>query len=75
PPVRGETRPWCVALVDWSSRTGRALAHAGPRVLLAAVYRTSYRKVNDAGGVPPHHRTYADRVAHYLEEYTPPARK
>ncbi|MFF9219953.1 protein kinase domain-containing protein [Streptomyces viridosporus] len=42
------------------------------RVLLAAAYRTSYRKVNDAGGVPPKYRPYADRVAHYLQEYTPP---
>ncbi|MCT7356945.1 lytic transglycosylase domain-containing protein, partial [Streptomyces sp. 15-116A] len=42
------------------------------RVLLAAAYRTSYRKVNDAGGVPPKYRDYADRVAHYLKEYTPP---
>ncbi|WP_217144666.1 serine/threonine-protein kinase [Streptomyces sp. AC627_RSS907] len=45
------------------------------RVLIAAAYRTSYAKVNDAGGVPPKHRAYADRVAHYLKEYTPPARK
>ncbi|ODA71745.1 hypothetical protein APS67_004058 [Streptomyces sp. AVP053U2] len=41
--------------------------------LLAAASRTSYRKVNDAGGVPPKYRTYADRVTHYLREYTPPA--
>ncbi|GJF18968.1 protein kinase domain-containing protein [Streptomyces sp. HO565] len=41
------------------------------RVLVAAAYRTSYDKVNDAGGVPPQYRAYADRVAHYLEEYTP----
>ena len=41
-------------------------------MLLAAAYRTSYRKVNDAGGVPPKYRPYADRVAHYLQEYTPP---
>ncbi|WP_326754358.1 protein kinase [Streptomyces hirsutus] len=46
-----------------------------PRLLLAAAYRTSYRKVNDAGGVPPNHRAYADRVARYLKEYTPPAGK
>ncbi|MGD1219690.1 protein kinase [Streptomyces krungchingensis] len=45
------------------------------RVLIAASYRTSYRKVNDAGGVPPKVRAYADRVAHYLKEYTPPGRK
>ncbi|MEV5884029.1 protein kinase [Streptomyces sp. NPDC052020] len=45
------------------------------RVLIAAAYRSSYRKVNDAGGVPPKHRAYADRVAHHLKEYTPPGRK
>ncbi|MEV0217888.1 protein kinase [Streptomyces sp. NPDC050704] len=45
------------------------------RVLIAAAYRTSYEKVNDAGGVPPQYRDYADRVAHYLKEYTPPGRK
>ncbi len=42
------------------------------RVLVAVAYRTSYRKVNDAGGVPPKYRDYADRVAHHLKEYTPP---
>ncbi|MFF7858843.1 protein kinase [Streptomyces sp. NPDC007904] len=42
------------------------------RVLLAAAYRTSHDKVNDAGGVPPKYRAYAGRVAHYLKEYTPP---
>ncbi|MFJ8540852.1 protein kinase [Streptomyces sp. NPDC093586] len=45
------------------------------RVLVAAAYRTSYKKVNDADGVPPKYRDYADRVAHFLKEYTPPARK
>ncbi|MFE6482879.1 serine/threonine protein kinase [Streptomyces sp. NPDC057757] len=45
------------------------------RVLIAAAYRTSYKKVNDAGGVPPKYRPYADRVAHYLKEYTPPGKK
>ncbi|MFD4524489.1 protein kinase [Streptomyces sp. NPDC058470] len=45
------------------------------RVLVAAAYRTSYKKVNDAGGVPPNYRTYADRVAHYLKEYTPQGKK
>ncbi|POX54272.1 protein kinase [Streptomyces sp. Ru71] len=44
------------------------------RVLLAAAYRTSYKKVNGAGGVPPNTRAYADRVAHYLKVYTPPGR-
>ncbi|MFE2049876.1 serine/threonine protein kinase [Streptomyces sp. NPDC059459] len=41
------------------------------RVLIAVAYRTSYDKVNDAGGVPPKYRDYADRVAHHLKEYTP----
>ncbi|NGO14601.1 protein kinase [Streptomyces sp. HC44] len=45
------------------------------RVLTALGYRTSYRVVNDAGGVPPKYRDYADRVAHYLKEYTPPGKK
>ena len=44
------------------------------RVLLAAAYRTSYRKVNEAGGVPPKYRDYAERIAYYLKEYTPPGR-
>jgi hypothetical protein len=41
------------------------------RVLLAAAYRTSYKKVNAAGGVPPKNRAYSTRVAHYLKEYAP----
>ncbi|MFV0134102.1 serine/threonine protein kinase [Streptomyces sp. HMX87] len=45
------------------------------RVLISVAYRTSYRKVNDAAGVPPKYRDYADRVAHYLKEYTPPGRR
>ncbi|WP_030597579.1 protein kinase domain-containing protein [Streptomyces fulvoviolaceus] len=45
------------------------------RVLIAAAYRTSYSKVNDAAGVPPKYRDYAGRVAHYLKEYTPPGKK
>lgn len=45
------------------------------RVLLAAAYRTSYKSVNDAGGVPPKYRDYAARVAHYLKEYTPAGKK
>ncbi|MGC9535340.1 protein kinase domain-containing protein [Streptomyces sp. UG1] len=45
------------------------------RVLIAAAYRTSYKSVNNAGGVPPKYRDYATRVAHYLKEYTPPGRK
>ncbi|MGP4044906.1 serine/threonine protein kinase [Streptomyces sp. 2A115] len=45
------------------------------RVLIAAAYRTSSDTVNDAAGVPPKYRDYADRVAHYLKEYTPPGKK
>ncbi|MER7056097.1 MULTISPECIES: protein kinase [unclassified Streptomyces] len=45
------------------------------RVLIAVAYRTSYRKVNDANGVPPKYRDYADRVAHHLKEYTPRGKK
>ncbi|MEV5438533.1 protein kinase [Streptomyces sp. NPDC052682] len=45
------------------------------RVLVAAAYRTSTRKVNAAGGVPPGTRRYAARVAHYLKEYTPAGKK
>lgn len=45
------------------------------RVLVAAAYRTSYGKVNDAGGIPPGYHDYAARVAHHLKEYTPPGKK
>ncbi|WP_328977897.1 serine/threonine protein kinase [Streptomyces canus] len=45
------------------------------RVLIAAAYRTSHDKVNDAGGVPAKYRDYAARIAQYLKEYTPPGRK
>ncbi|WP_406442892.1 protein kinase [Streptomyces sp. NBC_01613] len=45
------------------------------RVLIAAAYRTSYKKVNAAGGVPPKYRDYSARVAHYLKEYAPAGRK
>ena len=41
------------------------------RVLLATAYRTSYKKVNEAGGVPPNTGSYATRVARFLKEYTP----
>ncbi|MET9390025.1 protein kinase [Streptomyces sp. NPDC006624] len=41
------------------------------RVLVATAYRRSYRTVNKAGGVPPQDRPYADRIAHYLQEYGP----
>ncbi|MDW4904837.1 protein kinase [Streptomyces sp. ADMS] len=45
------------------------------RVLISAAYRTSYQVVNEAAGVPPELRPYAERVARYLKEYTPPGRK
>ncbi|MEU9171812.1 protein kinase [Streptomyces sp. NPDC048420] len=45
------------------------------RVLIAVAYRTSYDTVNDAGGVPGKHRAYADRIARFLKEYTPPGAK
>ncbi|NUQ97730.1 MAG: protein kinase [Streptomyces sp.] len=45
------------------------------QVLIAASYRTSSKKVNAAGGVPPETSAYAARVAHYLKEYTPPGKK
>ena len=41
------------------------------RLLVAAAYRTSYGTVNRTGGVPATYRAYADRVARYLQEYTP----
>ncbi|MEW2621078.1 protein kinase [Streptomyces sp. NPDC048106] len=41
------------------------------RVLDAAGYRTSYKKVNAAGGIPPAYRAYGARVARYLAEYAP----
>jgi len=42
------------------------------RVLIAAAYRTSYKRVNAARGVPPEYRDYCTRLAHHLKEYTPP---
>ncbi|KUL39742.1 protein kinase domain-containing protein [Streptomyces regalis] len=45
------------------------------RVLIAASYRTSSKVVNEENGVPARIRDYADRVAHYLKEYTPPGKK
>ncbi|MGW4271660.1 protein kinase domain-containing protein [Streptomyces seoulensis] len=44
------------------------------RMLVAAAYRTSFRKVNNTGGVPPEYRDYCARVARYLKEYTPAGR-
>ncbi|MFF7484230.1 protein kinase [Streptomyces luteogriseus] len=64
---------------------GRYLCWIAPRlhgslpgdrqVLIAAAYRTSYRTVNTAKGVPPDVRVYVGRVAHFLEEYAPPGTK
>ncbi|MFE0731195.1 protein kinase [Streptomyces antibioticus] len=45
-----------------------------PRVLVAVAYRTSWDKVNKAGGVPAPYRAYAQQVARYLDAYTPPDR-
>nr|WP_112472354.1 protein kinase [Streptomyces sp. ST1020] len=45
------------------------------RVLVSAAYRTSYKVVNKAAGVPQKVEPYAGRVAHYLKEYTPPGAK
>ncbi|MER5294898.1 protein kinase [Streptomyces pharetrae] len=41
------------------------------RLLVAAAYRTSYGTVNRTRGVPAAYRAYTDRVARYLQEYTP----
>jgi serine/threonine protein kinase len=67
-PAMGRYLCWIAPRLDSSLPGDR-------RVLIAAAYRTSYAKVNDAAGVPPKYRDYADRVAHYLKEYTPPGRK
>ncbi|MFJ8186065.1 protein kinase [Streptomyces sp. NPDC096105] len=64
-PAMGRYLCWIAPRLDEGLREDR-------RVLIAAAYRTSWRRVNDAGGVPAKYRAYADRVAHYLEEYTPP---
>lgn len=45
------------------------------RILLAASYRTSFKRVNAAGGVPPETRAYTARVTQYLKEYAPPGTK
>ncbi|MGP3928134.1 serine/threonine protein kinase [Streptomyces sp. 8N616] len=42
------------------------------QVLIAAAYRTSFSKVNAAGGVPAPYRDYAERVERALKKYTPP---
>ncbi|MGW2718067.1 protein kinase domain-containing protein [Streptomyces sp. NPDC001492] len=45
------------------------------RVLIAAAYRTSYKRVNAARGIPPEYRAYCKRLAQYLKEYTPPGKE
>ncbi|MFF5340619.1 protein kinase [Streptomyces althioticus] len=67
-PAMGRYLCWIAPRLDDELREDR-------RVLIAAAYRTSWRRVNDAGGVPAKYRPYADRVAHYLKEYTPPGRR
>ncbi|GAA3815301.1 hypothetical protein GCM10022403_056100 [Streptomyces coacervatus] len=42
------------------------------RVLIAAAYRTSYKRVNAVRGIPPEYRDYCKRLTQYLKEYTPP---
>ncbi|GHF16483.1 hypothetical protein GCM10018789_53140 [Streptomyces werraensis] len=67
-PAMGRYLCWIAPRLDDDLREDR-------RVLIAAAYRTSWRRVNDAGGVPATYRSYADRVAHYLKEYAPPGRR
>ncbi|MDU0302163.1 protein kinase domain-containing protein [Streptomyces sp. PAL114] len=66
-PAMGRYLCWIAPRLDEELREDR-------RVLIAAAYRTSYRRVNEAGGVPAKYRAYADRVAHHLKEYTPQGR-
>ncbi|MGW2566631.1 protein kinase domain-containing protein [Streptomyces sp. NPDC001537] len=42
------------------------------RVLIAAAYRTSYKRVNAERGIPSEYRGYCQRLTQYLKEYTPP---
>ncbi|MGC4914535.1 protein kinase domain-containing protein [Streptomyces albogriseolus] len=67
-PAMGRYLCWIAPRLDDGLREDR-------RVLIAAAYRTSWRRVNETGGVPATYRSYADRVAHYLKEYTPPGRR
>ncbi|MFJ2168435.1 protein kinase domain-containing protein [Streptomyces griseofuscus] len=41
------------------------------RLLDAAAYRTSYKKVDAAGGIPAEYRAYCAKVARGLAQYTP----
>ncbi len=67
-PAMGRYLCWIAPRLDDGLREDR-------RVLIAAAYRTSWDRVNDAGGVPAEYRAYAGRVAHYLKEYAPPGRR
>ncbi|MFE0107133.1 protein kinase [Streptomyces sp. NPDC059009] len=40
---------------------------------IATGYHSSVTVVNEEGGVPARFRGYADKIGHYLKEYTPPA--
>ncbi|MGA5894076.1 serine/threonine protein kinase [Streptomyces venetus] len=64
-PAMGRYLCWIAPRLEPGARGDR-------RVLIATAYRTSYKTVNKAGGIPPQTRAYADRVAHYLKEYTVP---
>ncbi|MGW0331306.1 protein kinase domain-containing protein [Streptomyces sp. NPDC003011] len=67
-PAMGRYLCWIAPRLDTGLRDDR-------RVLIAAAYRTSYRTVNAAGGVPPKAASYAGRVAGHLKEYAPPGRR
>ncbi|TDD90117.1 serine/threonine-protein kinase [Actinomadura rubrisoli] len=42
-----------------------------PSLNLAATYRSSSKKVVEAGGVPEKYRPYAERVQRYMQDYRP----
>ena len=44
-----------------------------PALLLAAAYRTSWKTVAKAGGIPANLRPHTDLVAYYLRRYQPAA--
>ncbi|MET9330323.1 protein kinase [Streptomyces cellulosae] len=67
-PAMGRYLCWIAPRLDDALREDR-------RVLIATAYRTSWRRVNQARGVPAEYRPYADRVTRYLKEYTPPGRR
>lgn len=45
------------------------------RVLIAADYRTSHKKANDAGEMPAKNHDYAARIARHLKKHTAPGGK